>query len=57
MAKVITEFQERASTDRRLSLGLYLVFLLLLIIISSIIEGIGGLVGGWGVGRSAHNCG
>lgn len=51
MANVIVEFQERASTDRRLSFGLYLVFLLVVIVISSIIGGIGMLVGGWGVGR------
>ena len=41
MAKVITEFQERASTDRKLSFGLYLVFLLVAIIVSGIIGGIG----------------
>ncbi len=49
MAKVIAEFQERASTDRRLSFGLYLVFLLVVIIASIIIGGIGGLFGGWGI--------
>jgi len=50
MAKVITEFQERESTDRKLSFGLYLVFLLVVIVISGIIGGIGWLFGGWGVG-------
>ncbi len=50
MAKVITEFQERESTDRRLSFGLYLVFLLVVIIMSGIVTGIGWLFGGWGVG-------
>jgi len=50
MAKVITEFQERASTDRKLSFGLYLVFLLVVVIMSGIITGIGWLFGGWGVG-------
>ncbi len=50
MAKVITEFQERTSTDRRLSFGLYLVFLLVVVIMSGIITGIGWLFGGWGVG-------
>jgi len=50
MAKVITEFQERASTDRKLSFGLYLVFLLVLVIISGIMAGIGWLFGGWGMG-------
>ncbi|GAI42083.1 unnamed protein product, partial [marine sediment metagenome] len=50
MAKVITEFQERASTDRKLSFGLYLVFLLVLVIISGIMVGIGWLFGGWGMG-------
>lgn len=50
MAKVITEFQERGSTDRKLSFGLYLVFLLVAIIMSGIIAGIGMLVGGWAIG-------
>ena len=50
MAKVITEFQERESTDRRLSFGLYLVFLLVVVIMSGIITGIGWLFGGWGIG-------
>ncbi len=50
MAKVIAEFQERAGTDRKLSFGLYLVFLLLVIIVSGIIGLIGMLVGGWGIG-------
>ena len=50
MAKVITEFQERESTDRRLSFGLYLVFLLVVIIMSGIVTGIGWLFGGWVVG-------
>lgn len=53
MAKVIAEFQERASTDRKLSFGLYLVFLLLVIIVSGIIGGIGMLFGGWGIGAVA----
>ena len=50
MAKVITEFQERTSTDRKLSFGLYLVFLLVVIIISSVIGFVGMLAGGWGIG-------
>ncbi len=50
MAKVVTEFQERASTDRKLSFGLYLVFLLVVVIMSGIITGIGWLFGGWGIG-------
>ena len=50
MAKVIAEFQERASTDRKLSFGLYLVFLLVVVIMSGIITGIGWLFGGWGIG-------
>ncbi len=50
MAKVIAEFQERASTDRKLSFGLYLVFLLVAIIVSAIIGGIGMLFGGWLLG-------
>ena len=50
MAKVITEFQERTSTDRKLSFGLYLVFLLVAIIVSGIIGGIGMLFGGWLIG-------
>jgi len=50
MAKVIAEFQERGSTDRKLSFGLYLVFLLVAIIISGIIGGIGMLFGGWLIG-------
>ncbi len=50
MAKVITEFQERASTDRKLSFGLYLVFLLVVVIISGVIGFVGMLAGGWGVG-------
>ena len=53
MAKVIAEFQERAGTDRKLSFGLYLVFLLLVIIVSGIIGGIGMLFGGWGIGAVA----
>ena len=50
MAKVITEFQERTSTDRKLSFGLYLVFLLVVVIMSGIITGIGWLFEGWGIG-------
>jgi len=50
MAKVIAEFQERESTDRKLSFGLYLVFLLVVVIMSGMITGIGWLFGGWGVG-------
>ena len=50
MAKVIAEFQERAGTDRKLSFGLYLVFLLVAVIISGIIGGIGMIFGGWLLG-------
>ena len=53
MGTVITEFQERAGTDRKLSFGLYLVFLLVVIIVSGIIGGIGWLFGGWGMGPVA----
>ena len=51
MAETIAELQERKKTDRRLSFGLYLVFLLVVIIISIIVGGIGRLIGGFGAGR------
>jgi hypothetical protein len=51
MAETIAELQERKKTDRRLSFGLYFVFLLVLIIISIIIGVIGGLIAGFGAGR------
>ena len=51
MAEAISEFQERTRTDRRLSFGLYLVFLLVVIIISAIIGGIGRWIAGFGTGK------
>ncbi len=52
MAETIAELQERKKTDRRLSFGLYLVFLLVVIIISGIIVGgIGSWIVGFGAGR------
>ncbi|MEA1963543.1 MAG: DUF4234 domain-containing protein [Candidatus Aerophobetes bacterium] len=51
MAEAIAELEERRKTDRRLSFGLYLVFLLVVIIISAIIGGIGRWVVGFGAGR------
>ncbi len=51
MAQVIAELQERKQTDKRLSFGLYLVFLLVVIIISIIVGGIGRLIAGFGAGK------
>ena len=51
MAETIAELQERKKTDRRLSFGLYFVFLLVVIIISIIVGGIGRWIVGFGAGR------
>ena len=50
MAEAISEFQERTRTDRRLSFGLYLVFLLVVIVIGIIIGVIGRWIAGFGAG-------
>ena len=51
MAEAIAELEERRKTDRRLSFGLYLVFLLVVIIIGIIVGVIGRWIGGFGTGK------
>ena len=51
MAEVLTELQERGKTDRRLSFGLYLVFLLVVIVLSVFVGVIAGVIAEFGTGK------
>ena len=51
MAEVIAELQERGKTDRRLSFGLYLVFLLVVIVLGIFVGVIGRAMAGFGAGK------
>ncbi len=51
MAETIAELEERKKTDRRLFFGLYLIFLLVVIIISAIVGGIGRWIAGFDTGK------
>jgi len=51
MAEAIAELQERGKTDRRLSFGLYLVFLLVVIVLGIFVGVIGKWMAGFGAGK------
>ena len=52
MARAIAELEERKRTDRRLSFGLYLVFLIVIIAICIVIGVLGSLIVGSGAGKA-----
>ena len=51
MPSALAELKRRKETDRRLSFGLYLVFLVIIIAVSIVFGALGTWVGGFGAGR------